>query len=225
MARWRERTLAIGLVAVGVSIIVGALITTLWTASWAPSVATTVGWLGMLTAVVWALSRSRPIGLFAFRRVDLLFGLGLGIALRTVDGWIDVGLGGSGAFPSYATINGALSSSWWFDDLLGPVLIAPPLEELFFRGVLLISLYTLLRRPFGKISAGFVAFLVTTGFFVLLHAVSFDSGSAAAISLALLGGVCAAVVLLTGRIWAAILTHAVYNATFVVLAVLGTLLG
>ncbi|MFT4211129.1 MAG: type II CAAX endopeptidase family protein [Microbacterium sp.] len=225
VARWRERTLAVALVAVGLSVIVGALIASLWSSSWASSLATVVGWVGMLVAVAWALSRSRPIGLFVFRWVDVLFGLGLGIVLRTAAGWIDVDLGGSGAFPSYATVNGALSSTWWLDDLLGPVVIAPSLEELFFRGVLLVSLYTVLRRPFGKISAGLVAFLATTGFFVLLHAVAFDSGSAAAVSLALLGGVCAALVLLTGRIWAAIVTHVVYNATFVILAVLGTLLG
>jgi len=45
------------------------------------------------------------------------------------------------------------------------------------------------------------------------------------ISLSLLGLVCGLLVMLTGRIWPAILVHVVYNGTFVVLALAGTYLG
>ncbi len=43
------------------------------------------------------------------------------------------------------------------------------------------------------------------------------------IALTVLGGVCALLVLLTGRIWAAVGVHVVYNALGVALALLGTL--
>lgn len=225
MVAWRERTLAVALIGLGIATVISALIGLVSAAWWASTLATVVAWLGMLVPVVWALSRSRPIGLLRFRPVDLLFGVGLALVLRILDGWVAVGLGGSGAFPTYTTVNGALSSTWWFDDAVAPVLIAPVIEELFFRGVLLVSLYTVLRRPFGKIPAGIAATLATTGVFVLVHAVAFDGGASAAVSLALLGAVGAALVLLTGRIWAAVVTHVVFNVSYVFLALIGTFAG
>jgi membrane protease YdiL (CAAX protease family) len=45
------------------------------------------------------------------------------------------------------------------------------------------------------------------------------------ISLALLGVVGGLLVVLTGRIWPAVLVHIVYNGSYVVLALAGTFLG
>jgi membrane protease YdiL (CAAX protease family) len=72
--------------------------------------------------------------------------------------------------------------------------------------------------------AGGIAVVASTGLFLLAHgldAVALDQ----VVSLALLGLVCGLTVVLTGRIWGAVLIHVVYNGSFVLLALAGTLLG
>ncbi len=140
-------------------------------------------------------------------------------------GWIAVAAGGSGALPSYPSIGGSLPSGFVFTDVLAPVVIAPVIEEFFFRAVVLVSLYSLLRRPVGSVVAGGVAVVASTGLFVMLHTLSGALAVDAVLSLALLGLVCGLLVMLTGRIWPAVLVHVVFNASFVVLALAGTYLG
>ncbi|WES62848.1 type II CAAX endopeptidase family protein [Microbacter sp. GSS18] len=224
-ARWRELVLGVAIVAMGAAVLIGGAADLLLPASVSGIVGTAVLWAAMLGTVVWAFWRSRPAYLLRFSAKDLVWGLGLGIILRTCQGWIDIATGGSGALPSYPTIGGSLPAGWVFADLIAPVAIAPVLEEFFFRAVVLVSLYTILRRPFGKFVAGLAAGLVSAGLFVLGHWMVGATGAGEIIPLALLGVVCAALVLLTGRIWGAVLVHVVYNASFVVLALAGTWLG
>ncbi len=221
---WRSQVLAVALLGVGLGVLLGTLVTVL-APSWGGLAATGVLWLGMLVPIVWAFARSRPAGLLRFRFLDLLWGIGLGLILRMVQGWLAVAAGGSGALPSYPSIGGSLPSGFVFADVIAPVVIAPAIEELFFRAVVLVSVYTLLRRPVGVVMAGAVSVVASTGLFVLLHSLSGGLGVDEVISLSLLGLVCGSLVMLTGRIWPAILVHVVYNGTFVVLALAGTYLG
>jgi len=221
---WRSQVLAVALLSVGPGVLLGTLVTVL-APSWGGLAATGVLWLGMLVPIVWAFARSRPAGLLRFRFLDLLWGTGLGLILRMVQGWLAVAAGGSGALPSYPSIGGSLPSGFVFADVIAPVVIAPVIEELFFRAVVLVSVYTLLRRPVGVVMAGAVSVVASTGLFVLLHSLSGGLGVDEVISLSLLGLVCGLLVMLTGRIWPAILVHVVYNGTFVVLALAGTYLG
>ncbi|WP_404431372.1 CPBP family intramembrane metalloprotease [Microbacterium lacus] len=225
VARWRERVLALALIALGVGVLGGTALVTFVSASWAPLVATVLLWVAMLIAIVYAFVRSRPAGLLGFRAQDLVFGLGIGLLLRLVQGWVDAATGGTGAFPSYPTIGGSLPNGWLFNDVIATVLIAPVIEEFFFRGVILVALYTLLRRPVGKIVAAAVAAVASTGIFVLVHALGGALAVDQVISLTVVGLVCASLVLLTGRIWPAVLAHVVYNGTYVVLALIGTYAG
>lgn len=222
--RWREGLLAIALISLGVAALAGAVIEWLWLSPWAAASATALLWMGMLVPVIVAFTRSRPIGLLRLRALDLLFGLGLGVVLRGMQGWIDGLDGNAAAFPSYALIDGTLPLSWVFTDLVAPVAIAPVVEEFFFRAVVLIALYTVLRRPFGAVAAGVCAVLVSTALFVVVHALAGGGSVDQVASLSLLGLVCGTLVVLTGRIWAAVLVHCVYNTTFVVLALMGTFL-
>lgn len=224
MHPWRSQVLAVALLGVGLGVLLGTLVTVL-VPSWGGLAATGVLWLGMLVPIVWAFARSRPAGLLRFRFLDLLWGTGLGLILRMVQGWLAVATGGSGALPSYPSIGGSLPSGFVFADVIAPVVIAPVIEELFFRAVVLVSVYTLLRRPVGVVMAGAVSVVASTGLFVLLHSLSGGLGVDEVISLSLLGLVCGLLVMLTGRIWPAILVHVVYNGTFVVLALAGTYLG
>lgn len=219
MRDWREWLLAAALTALGASVLTGALISGLWDASVAPLIATLVVAAGMVGPSIWALARSRPVGLLRFRPIDLLWGVGLGVALCLTAG----ALAGGAHFPSIVTIGGAPSLEWWIEDAAWGILAAPAVEELFFRGVLLVSLFTILRRLTGSVVAGLAAALVSTGLFVLLHTVTAQTSPAYAASLALLGLAASGVVLLTGRIAGAVILHAVYNTAIVVLGLVGTM--
>lgn len=220
--RWREWLLAGAFLSIGIAILAGAALVLLWPSPWAAPVATLLLWIGMLIPIVRAFSRSRPAGLLRFRPLDLLFAVGLGCLLRVAQGWIATAVDGRAPFPSYPLVDGRLPDQWVLMEVVGPIVIAPVVEELFFHGVLLVALYTVLRRALGYPAAGVIAWLVTTGAFVLVHGMTGATTVADSISLTLLAAVCGALVLMTGRIWAAILTHAVFNATFVVLALVGT---
>ena len=132
--------------------------------------------------------------------------------------------GGVAPFPVYPTIDGALPASWWFGDLIAPVVISPVLEEFFFRAVLLIAIYTVARRALGGAVAGFVAVVLTTGLFVAAHTLSGALPWDDVAAFTLVGLVCGMLVVFTGRIWGAVLTHVVFNASWVALATVGTLL-
>lgn len=219
--RWREWLLAFALMSLGASVLIGALVDGLWDSSIAPVVATAVVMIGMIVPVVGALARSRPAGLLRFRLIDLLWGVGLGTALCLARGV----LSGGGEFPAAPTIDGAPSTEWWVVEALGGVVIAPAVEELFFRGVILVSIFTLTRRAAGPVVAGVAAALVSTGLFTLLHVVTAEASIADVASVALLGVTASSVVVLTGRIWGAVLLHAVYNTAMVAIGLVGALVG
>ncbi len=225
MLRWREQLLAVALLSLGASVLLASLVVTVWDSPWAAPAATAVIGIGMLAPTVWAFTRSRPVGLLRFRALDLLYGVMLGVFLRMLQGWIASAGGTPAAFPSFVRLDGGLTPSTLIVEAVAPVVAAPVIEEFFFRAVVLVSLYTALRRPFGKFAAGLVSALASTALFVLLHGIWAGPDAGAIVALSALGIACALLVLLTGRIWAAVLAHAVYNGAFVALAVLGTVLG
>ncbi|MBZ4486878.1 CPBP family intramembrane metalloprotease [Microbacterium sp. cx-55] len=191
-------------------------------------IGTVVLWVAMLVPVIYGFTRSVPRGLLRFRATDVLFGLVFGVALRVITGWLEQAASGVSVWPAYPTVDGGLGADWWFGDLLLPVVIAPVVEELFFHALLLVALYTAFRRlTRAPAVAGFGAALVSTGVFVLLHQLTGSLGAtwASAAAIALVGLVGATLVLVTGRFWGALLTHAVFNASYVVLALVGTLAG
>ncbi|MGZ0711688.1 CPBP family intramembrane glutamic endopeptidase (plasmid) [Coraliomargarita sp. W4R53] len=221
--RWRERTLAVAFISLGAGVLAAAAIETMIDASWTPLAATGLIMLGMAVPVVWAFTRSRPAGLLRFRAVDLLYAVVLGTMLRIASGWLEVALGGTGAFPSYTTVNGTFGGSWMLTEVVAPAVVAPLVEEFFFRAVLLVSLYTVLRRPVGSAAAAITAVVVSSAVFMLVHTLTMDLPTATVLSIGMLGAVCSIVVMLTGRIWGAVLIHAVFNASYIALAIIGTL--
>lgn len=216
---WREGLLAVALMGLGLGMLAGIGAQQLGAP---PAVSQLLLWLGMLVAVVIGFARSRPAGLLRVRPVDVLWAIGLGLALRLAQGWI-AAAGGDTGLPALTTVDGHLPGTWWFDGLIAPVLLAPAIEELFFRAVVLIALYTMLRRPFGGLAAGTVALLVSTALFVAVHALGGTLEVADLTSLGALGLVCGLLVLLTGRLAPALGVHIIYNALGVALALIGTL--
>lgn len=222
---WRELTLAWACFSLGVGVLLGFVISTSWASPWASFTATAVLWLSMLVPVVWAFRRSRPVGLLKFRPIDLLYGLMLGVALRIFQGVVSEMSGAGADFPTFTTFDGQLPAMWWLTDAASSVVIAPVVEEFFFRAVILVALYSALRRPFGKLTAGLGAGLVSTALFLIVHTVAGSISADAAVSLAAVGATCALLVLLTGRIWGAVLVHIVFNATYFALGLVGTFAG
>ncbi|WP_166806032.1 type II CAAX prenyl endopeptidase Rce1 family protein [Cryobacterium sp. TMT1-3] len=76
-----------------------------------------------------------------FRPIDLIWGLAIGLLARTLASLIEIwGYGSMGA--AGATFGETVYDFWWlFGALLAPVLLAPVVEELFFRGLVLQAVY------------------------------------------------------------------------------------
>jgi membrane protease YdiL (CAAX protease family) len=222
--RWGWELVGWAVLALGIGVLGATGVTEIIGGGSAPLLAQVVLWVAFAAAVVAAFVRSVPRGLLRFRPVDLLFGLVLGGMLRLVQGWLEMRAGGDGGWPSYPSLGGSLPSSWLFDDLLSDVVISPVLEELFFRGLVLVAVYTAVRRLAGREVAMFAAAIVSTGLFVVAHALLAPLAWDAVASLALVGLTASLLVLLTGRLWPAVLAHVVYNGLWVAMATLGTLL-
>lgn len=228
---WNGELLGWSVIGLGAGMLLGAWLGMLFGGVWGQAAL----WAALLTPVFLAFRRGIPRGLLALRPVDLLYGVVLGLVLRIMQGWSAVAFGGSGALPSYASLDGSLPALWWAEDLLAGGIVAPVIEELFFRGILLVALFSVVRRSARRASpdrrgagirrAGIVSVAVTTVLFVLTHQLVSALTPDAAVALTLLGIATGALVVLTGRIWPAVLVHIVFNLSGVGLIVAGTLLG
>ncbi|KAA9131743.1 CPBP family intramembrane glutamic endopeptidase [Microbacterium caowuchunii] len=225
---WGWMLVGWALISLGAGVLVATIVRELVGGTLGGWIATVILWAAMIVPVVLAFARSVPRGLMRFRATDVLFGLVFGVVLRFVAGGLEQAASGRAAWPAYPTVDGRLPGDWWFTDLAVPVVVAPAIEEFFFHALLLVALYTAFRRlTRQRVVAGFGAALVSTGLFVLLHELTGSLGVTwpSATTIALVGLVGSVLVLLTGRIWGAVLTHVVFNATFVLLALVGTLTG
>ena len=177
-------------------------------------------WAGLIAPVALLLARARPTGIVRFRATDLMWGLGLGLLLRLIQGASE--RADLQPFPTVSAAGGPFSGAWWIEQGLAAGVVGPVVEELFFRAVILVLVYRLLRRVTGAVAASVAALLCSAGSFVLIHQVFAPLSVSAAVQLLLVGALCAAVVLLTGRIWGAVLAHVVYNVTFLGLGLIGS---
>ncbi|WP_349309018.1 CPBP family intramembrane glutamic endopeptidase [Microbacterium sp. MM2322] len=214
---WNGSVLIVALVALGAAIFTGSLVNLLWESPWAPLASTAVLWVGMIVPVAVAFRRGRPAGLLRFRPADLVYGLALGLGLRVIDGWVT-----DAASRPLPTAD--MTPSWLLTDAVPAGLVGPVLEEFLFRTVILIAVYSLLRRPAGRPAAAVAAILVSTATFILIHVVDGSLPLGESISVGAVGLVCATLVILTGRIWGAVLVHIVYNATMLLLIAAGAAL-
>ncbi len=204
----------------GVGVLVAAAAATL--ADGDPGVWSTAAlWVGMAAAVVHSLFVLRARGLFKLQPADLVWGLGGAILLRLLAGVIS-----SADSHPFPTVDSAITplSSWALREVLPAGLIGPVVEELFFRAVLVVATYRLLRLYLGSPSAGAVSTVASAGAFVLLHAAFTPLVLADSLQLFALGIACSLLVLLTGRVWGALLLHVTYNGSFLLLAFVGSVL-
>lgn len=221
VSRWNKRVLVVSLGGAVFAIGAGLVARTLWPAN-SGSLSLLLTWLGLASAIVYAFARGRPAGLTRLRPVDLVLAVGLGVGLRLLQGVVSGT--SSTAFPQPFSPTDLDFSSWLWGELLPAGLGGPVVEELFFRAVLLVSVFQALRRTLGYLSAGVTALLISAGSFVLLHSAFAPVALPEGIMLFSLGATCAGLVLLTGRIWGAVCLHIVYNVTFLLISLAGGLL-
>lgn len=182
-------------------------------------------WVVLGLTVFLAYRTSKPKRLFSFSRNDLLIGIVMGLVLRfgvdalrwQSDGYLD--------WPTFADGAGNVPAWWWLDGVLASAVFAPVVEEYFFRALLLVALYTAIRRFTGSpLASAVAATLVSTALFLLAHLVagSFTMDSQHGIALVAVSVVASALVFLTGRFWSALVLHVTFNGTWVLLALVGT---
>lgn len=228
------------LLAVALVLLVGAAADRLWVTD--PRVVLVLSylavWVPILGAVLWAGRGSvsgsvlgsgvpaRGLGLW-FRPIDLLWGLAVGLLARVVASLIEIaGYGQMGsAGPTLGTVT---TDAWWlFAALLAPVVFAPLIEELFFRGLLLRSVArTAAAAGASPRAALATAAMVSAAVFALVHIVQVGPGTGAivvGVSTFIFGLGAAAVAAATGRIGGAVVAHVTFNALVVVPVILGQL--
>jgi membrane protease YdiL (CAAX protease family) len=194
-----------------------------------------VVWIPLLAACAFATyargtrSLKRDLGL-AITLTDIIFGLSVGLLARGLVSILEIltkgrmGLGG-------VTLGEVVYDGWWvFGAILAPIIIAPFVEELFFRGLVLRSVQGWLTGTRGgrpttpqsthRLASG-AAILVSALLFALLHMTQASSLSSALIlggSTLILGIATGALAVLTGRIGASMVAHVTFNTAIIVAA-------
>ena len=177
-------------------------------------------WVPLLGAVVacylkGSRSLSRDFGL-RFRPLDLLWGLAIGLLARVASSLLEIiGYGQMGS--SAVTLEQPVYDGWWaFGVIVAPIILAPVIEELFFRGLLLRALIVEMT---ASVPAKATAILVSAAIFAALHIVEAGSGIAALVvglSTFIVGVALATLAVLTGRLGGAVIAHITFNALGIV---------
>jgi len=182
-------------------------------------------WTPLLAAIVIAgLALRAPAGTspvlgFAFRPIDLLWGLAAGLILRILVSLLELLVYGSppGMATGSAPSGSVLVVVSFVVAVLAATVIAPLVEEVFFRGLLLRAV-----RGSTPRQAAWLAVIVSAALFASLHVIV-ASGPAEALVTGLgtflVGLATGTAVVLTGRLGPAIVTHIVFNASLLVLGV------
>ncbi|AMM20460.1 hypothetical protein AX769_10260 [Frondihabitans sp. PAMC 28766] len=192
-------------------------------------------WVPLVAAVVIAaggrLTSLASRGSFASNLLpDVALGLGAGLLARAIDALLTVAVTGSTGLAPQPTLGGGPTGALAAAVILAPVVVAPVIEELFFRGVLQGAVARALAGPAHTAAgAGSAAtpdrFAVWTAaalvavVFAVVHVLVAPS---APIVLTVggtfvLGIAAGAVVVRTGRLGGAIVAHVVFNGVAVLL--------
>ena len=195
------------------------------TGAWATPLAYLAAWVPLVAVVVlvcrppagWRSSVSAKLGL-RFSVLDVFWGVAAGCLARAFDASVNLMLhGNTGLAPQ--PIIGVAPPLWLaVVGLLAAVLLAPVIEEVFFRGLLqraLVAEFGANARPAGRTWAAVVGVVVASAVFALMHLAG--AGPAALIGTFAFGLVAGALTAVTGRIGGAIVAHVVFNGIAVAL--------
>jgi membrane protease YdiL (CAAX protease family) len=224
-AAWDVLYAALALAAVVIaSDVVGDLL--LRTVGVPPVVSVTVSylviWVPLLAAVVFAMiglgrvGALRRLGL-RLRPLDLVWGVGVGLVARVIDAVVNLGLVGATGLEPAPTIDGGPVLGVLVVTVLARVLLAPVVEEVFFRGLLQRSTARLLSTPtrLDPRGAAVMAVITTSLVFALMHALvgslSPTGLLVTLVSTTVFGLLVGSLAAATGRIGGAVVAHVVFN--------------
>jgi len=187
-----------------------------------------VVWVPFLAAVGVACflrgtrSLARDIGL-QITVLDVLLGVGAGFLARALTGVIEIAFTGR-MIGLGVTLGDTIYDGWWvLGTILSPVLLAPFVEEMFFRGLLQRAALRALSLRLSAQSAMALSIFASASLFALLHLTQAASPTGAAVlglSSFAFGLAAALIAGLTGRIGGAIVAHVVFNGSLVAASLL-----
>ncbi|MFP7761477.1 type II CAAX prenyl endopeptidase Rce1 family protein [Marisediminicola sp. LYQ85] len=184
-----------------------------------------VVWVPLLGAVLYASRRfgsgslHRDLG-FRVRPLDLLWGIGVGLLARAFATFLEIAVNGG---PSTAALQlgGPLAADrltlWFVTAAVAPLVFAPLIEELFFRGTVLRAIAPIAdARPTPR--TAIIAIIASSIAFAIIHVVGAPSTSAMLVaggSTLVFGLASGVLAVLTGRLGASITAHVTFNALVV----------
>jgi membrane protease YdiL (CAAX protease family) len=232
------RPLVIALVALIVAAVAGRLVTSTPT-PFGLTGGATLTWVGYL--VVWIPlaagiavaatlvakgSGSDGVGRLwglRFHPLDLFWGFAAGCLARAADAFVNGAVyGDTGLHPSLL-LGGQPSTASLVVAVVAPVIVAPLLEEVFFRGLLVRSLREVVGdgERWSGVGSRVLVVVATAVLFALLHVVAGSTGATAAevtfVGTFVFGLFAGALTVATGRIGAAVVAHIVFNGVAVLL--------
>lgn len=161
---------------------------------------------------------------FSATWLDLVLGIALGLALRVVGMWVEVALYGIRLHGGASGIPRSQGLVWVLLAVIVPIIIAPLIEELFFRGLLLRGLRRWsARRSLSHWLSAALAIVGSSLIFMLVHVIGVHSERQIiliGVMTFLLGCAAAAVAVKTGRLGASLALHMTYNASILIPALL-----
>ena len=144
----------------------------------------------------------------AFRLPDLGLGLVIGVVARAVG--IVIEFASSGRMPGRAVVFGQVDATYVVTAVVLPIVVAPLIEEPFFRGLLQGSL----DRVAGRTTSLALASLA----FALVHVIGAGWSWTLVLTLLVYAVLAGLATRRTGRIGAAVVAHATFNAVGVLIS-------
>jgi membrane protease YdiL (CAAX protease family) len=183
-------------------------------------------WIPMLAAVGvtsagrgWRASVSH-LGV-AFRPLDLFWGVAGGCFARALDALSRLQLTGTTGLDPQPTLGPPATGVWLvLVAIIAPVVIAPVVEELFFRGLVQRAIARTLPWVRGGAGAG-ISIVATSVVFAAVHLIVGGEAGLAAVETGIgtfaFSLVAGSIVVATGRLGGAIVAHIVFNGVAVFL--------